>query len=238
VSISKNIKSLRSRFNISQKELGDICGVSISAVSNWENGLNEPRMGAIQKIADHFSIPKSAIIEEGGIYNYINGAATPATQLLQEQQDDMLKAIPGAMRAVANSVPMPLYGSIAAGSPGEMNGDVLEYIDVPRQVADKYPSAFLVPVSGDSMDLVIQDGDYALIDPCEDVHSGQVVAVAVDGCDATLKRFQRIKTGVILEPESSNPEHEPQFYSAQVANERLSVIGRLVWHMPPFNMKY
>ena len=62
--IKENIKSLRLKHGLSQKELADIAGVSDKAVSTWELGTNEPRMGAIQKIADHFGILKSDIIED------------------------------------------------------------------------------------------------------------------------------------------------------------------------------
>jgi transcriptional regulator with XRE-family HTH domain len=64
VGIKENIKSLRLKHGLSQKELADIAGVSDKAVSTWELGTNEPRMGAIQKIADHFGILKSDIIED------------------------------------------------------------------------------------------------------------------------------------------------------------------------------
>lgn len=65
--ISENIKLLREQYGLSQKELGQIAGVSDKAVSTWEQGLKEPRMGAIQKIADHFGIQKSNIIEDNGL---------------------------------------------------------------------------------------------------------------------------------------------------------------------------
>ena len=64
MSIGENIKSLRERFGLTQSQLGDIAGVSDKAVSTWENGANVPRMGAIQKMADYFQIPKSEIIED------------------------------------------------------------------------------------------------------------------------------------------------------------------------------
>lgn len=67
MSISKNIKLLREKYRLSQKELAAIAGVSDKAVSTWERGIKEPRMGAIQKIADHFGIKKSNLIEDGGI---------------------------------------------------------------------------------------------------------------------------------------------------------------------------
>lgn len=65
--ISENIKLLRKQYGLSQKELGQIAGVSDKAVSTWEQGIKEPRMGAIQKIADHFGIQKSNIIEDNGL---------------------------------------------------------------------------------------------------------------------------------------------------------------------------
>lgn len=65
--ISENIKLLREQHQLSQKELGQIAGVSDKAVSTWEKGIKEPRMGAIQKMADYFGIQKSNIIEDDGM---------------------------------------------------------------------------------------------------------------------------------------------------------------------------
>jgi DNA-binding XRE family transcriptional regulator len=72
MSISTNIKLLREHFNITQDELAKIAGVSNKAVSTWESGRYEPRMGVIQKIADHFNIKKSNIIEDNGMNEIIN----------------------------------------------------------------------------------------------------------------------------------------------------------------------
>ena len=67
MSIGENIKKLREMNNLTQKEFAKIAGLSDKAVSTWENGIKEPRMGAIQKIADYFGLQKSNIIEENGI---------------------------------------------------------------------------------------------------------------------------------------------------------------------------
>ena len=64
MSIATNIKELRLKHNLSQKEFAKIAGVSDKAVSTWENGTKEPRMGTIQKIADYFGLKKSDIIED------------------------------------------------------------------------------------------------------------------------------------------------------------------------------
>ena len=64
MSIAENIRRLRKRHGLSQAEFGAIAGVSDKAVSTWETGAKEPRMGAIQKLADHFHISKSDIIDD------------------------------------------------------------------------------------------------------------------------------------------------------------------------------
>lgn len=64
MSISENIKKLREKHNMTQAEFGEIAGVSDKAVSTWENGTAEPRLGAIQKLAQHFNISKCSIIDD------------------------------------------------------------------------------------------------------------------------------------------------------------------------------
>lgn len=64
MSIADNIKRLRESFGLTQEQFGAIAGASDKAVSTWETGKAVPRMGAIQKIADHFGISKSDIIED------------------------------------------------------------------------------------------------------------------------------------------------------------------------------
>ena len=63
MNIVANIKYLRKLFELSQKDLGVIAGVTDKAVWAWEQGTREPRMGALQRLADHFGIKKSDIID-------------------------------------------------------------------------------------------------------------------------------------------------------------------------------
>ena len=64
MSIAENIKKLREQHGLTQAEFGAIAGVSDKAVSTWENGTAEPRMGAIQKIAEHFHITKGSLVDD------------------------------------------------------------------------------------------------------------------------------------------------------------------------------
>ena len=88
--IGENIKRLRIMHGLSQKELARIAGVSDKAVSTWENGTKEPRMGAVQKIADHFGLKKSNLIEDNGLEINITSAQSPASDDLPDltQKDE------------------------------------------------------------------------------------------------------------------------------------------------------
>lgn len=69
MSVKENITKLRDLSGLTQEEIASIAGVSRAAVSLWEIGKSEPRMGAVQKLADHFHIRKANIIEDGGMDN-------------------------------------------------------------------------------------------------------------------------------------------------------------------------
>lgn len=61
--LAENIKKLRDQFNLTQEEIAKIAGVSYQAVSSWERGEKSPRMGAIIRLAQHFGLKNSDLID-------------------------------------------------------------------------------------------------------------------------------------------------------------------------------
>ena len=99
--IPENIKTLRERYKLTQDELGKIAGVSGKAVHTWEAGLREPRMGAIQKIADYFHLRKSSIIEDNGLdMNDFPSSAEP--QLTARDERDIARDLERIMEKLSN----------------------------------------------------------------------------------------------------------------------------------------
>lgn len=207
--IKDNIKELRERAGYSQEELGIKLGKTRSAVSQYESGKIIPRMGVIEELASIFGISKSEIIGD-----------TPLV----------------FTKDASGFVDVPLYGSIAAGKPIEMI-EVDETHPVPAKVMDKYPDAFLLKVKGRSMDKVLPDGCYALIDPCEEVErENQPHAVCVNGYDATIKRVRNLANGIELDPDSTDPTFKPSVYDyADENTEEITIIGRVVYYVLPFD---
>ena len=100
---------------------------------------------------------------------------------------------------------------------------------------ERYPNSFLLRVSGDSMNRRIPDGSYALVDPCAQVDvSGVPYAVAVGPDAATVKVVRRLANGLELLPDSTDPTFRPMLYDYnEPGTPEVSVIGRIVWHIPP-----
>lgn len=64
--IAANIKALRERFGVTQRELAEAAGVTENAVSKWETGYSVPRMGTIERIAAHYGVTIRSIVDDGG----------------------------------------------------------------------------------------------------------------------------------------------------------------------------
>ena len=90
MSIADNIKRLRASENLSQAELGKIAGVTDKAVSPWEAGTKTPRMGAVEKMAAHFGVPKSAILDDEPDLNVSAHAANKVVFDEQEVSDHLI----------------------------------------------------------------------------------------------------------------------------------------------------
>ncbi|MCZ6721916.1 MAG: transcriptional repressor LexA [Proteobacteria bacterium] len=119
------------------------------------------------------------------------------------------------------TVTLPLYGRIAAGTPIEALRDPNEMIEVPAAMLGG-GSHYALQIEGDSMiDLGILDGDTVIIEQSETAENGQIVVALVDDNEATLKRIHRKGESIALEP--ANPAYETRIFGPG----RVKVQGRL-----------
>lgn len=122
---------------------------------------------------------------------------------------------------VANSVELPRYGKIAAGTPIEALRSN-ETVAVPANMVGS-GEHYALTVAGDSMiEAGILDGDTVIIRRTNTVENGEIVVALVDGCEVTLKKIRRKGNAVVLEP--ANKAYETRIYSP----ERITVQGKLV----------
>ena len=60
--VSKFIKNLRNKNNLTQKKLAEELGVTYQAVSKWENGKNIPDIEILKLICDKYNVNIEDII--------------------------------------------------------------------------------------------------------------------------------------------------------------------------------
>jgi repressor LexA len=117
---------------------------------------------------------------------------------------------------------LPLFGRIAAGSPIEALADTNAVIEVPGVLLGQ-GDHYVLQVVGDSMaDAGICDGDYAVIQRCEDAENGAIVVALVEDREVTLKRIRRRGASIALEP--ANSAYEIRIFGPH----QVKIQGRLV----------
>ena len=119
---------------------------------------------------------------------------------------------------------IPIYGSIAAGSPVEAFEDFSGYLRLDPYQQALGEDAFALRVVGDSMDLAgIPDGSLVVISRGARVEEGNICAVLVNG-EATVKRIYQKSGHMVLVPVSRNPVYQPQIYSSE---DDVRILGKV-----------
>jgi repressor LexA len=120
-------------------------------------------------------------------------------------------------------VRVPVLGRVPAGNPleavEEVEGEL--FLD-PSLLGDG--EVFSLRVKGDSMvDAHIRDGDYVLVRAQQNAEAGEIVVAVLDG-EATVKRFDRQRGKVRLEP--ANPAYPTIVVPADSPSFRIA--GKVV----------
>lgn len=198
--IPDNIKRLRATHGLTQSELGKIAGVSDKAIWTWENGTAEPRMGAIQKIADHFNIKKSDLIEE--------------------HTEQSLTTKPKAIK-------IPVLGMVHAGYPVDAIEDVLDWEEVTPEMSAR-GDLMALQVKGDCMEPRFAEGDVVIVLCQNTAESGDIVIVMVNHDEAEMKKLKRFENGCInLVP--LNAAYPVKSFSPQEIEELpIRILGKVI----------
>lgn len=218
--ISDNIKKLRQIFNVTQDELGEIAGVTGNAVSQWENGRSEPRMGAIERMAACFQISKSHLIEDGGM-DLIDPITKKPKMPVQLPQ--------GAMPVYASgeaTVPLLTLGRVHAGALTDEE-ETSHRVEVPASVCKGHPHAFALQVEGSCMNRVIPDGAHVLVDPDREPANGSIAVVETDDYQAVMRRWFRGSNTLMLTADSFDDLPDIVFGAD---DGPVRVIGTVVWY--------
>ena len=199
---------------------------STSGVHRLITGLEE--RGFIRRLAHRARALEIARLPENvGAAASGNGAAKEAPVARPAFAPTVIRgdfgnALPGAAVAQpAETIQLPLYGRIAAGTPIEALRDHSQSIDVPASLLGR-GEHYALEVDGDSMvNAGILDGDTVVIERCDTAENGAIVVALIDNNEVTLKRLRRKGDSIALEP--ANPAYETRIFGP----DRVKLQGRL-----------
>lgn len=135
----------------------------------------------------------------------------------------------GRPRVVSNNaIRVPVLGSIPAGIPLEAIEDIIDWEEVPHEMAAGGKTYFALQVKGDSMYPNYLPGDVVIVRRTECCDSGADCVVYVNGYDATLKQIKLGEHGEItLVPRNSS--YPPRTFTAEeVASLPVQIAGVVV----------
>ncbi len=124
------------------------------------------------------------------------------------------------------AIRVPVLGRVAAGIPLDAVEEIIGYEDISsvRYSSGEY---FGLEIKGQSMEPKISDGDVVIVRKQEDVDSGNIAVVLVNGDAATVKKIKKSPQGVTLIP--SNPAYEPIYYSnEEIESLPVTILGKVV----------
>lgn len=124
-------------------------------------------------------------------------------------------------------VKIPVLGRIPAGIPIEAIQEILDYEEIPEEMA-KNGEYFALKVKGNSMSPEITDGEIAIVRKQDDADSGNICVVMVNGDEATLKRIKKSEQGLTLIP-TNTIEFSPTFYTnKEIETLPVRILGKVV----------
>ena len=198
------LKKLRENRGMTQAELGKALDISPSAIGMYEQGRRIPDICTLKKISSFFSVSVDYLIENN-------------------LQNDANKTPPSSGKGIR----IPVLGRVVAGIPIEAVEEILDYEEITPELAAT-GEFFALQVRGDSMLPKLEEGDVVIVKKQEDVETGDIAIVLVNGDEATIKQIKKVDGGIMLY--GFNPDvYEPHFYSNQQIQELpVRILGKVI----------
>lgn len=214
----KVLKNLRISRNISAVKFSEDLNIHRGSLSNWETGKRTPDSEMLLKIAKYFNVS----------VDYLLGNR-------KEKTDDTdLFNLKGDVRFIkkvheSEMVKIPVLEVIKAGIHMYAEENIIDYEYVHQEELMQGEETFFLEVKGDSMiNARIYDGDRVRIRKQKYLeNNSDIMAVRVNGDEATLKRVYLQSNGITLI--SENSKYPPMFHSsAEVETGYVKIIDKAV----------
>lgn len=207
----------------------------------------------LEKFSERFSeliknssidIPKLAqmlgLKSKSTIYRYMNGEMAPKIPTVKYASEifnvdplwlmgydvPMHKQDTNVLPTSDVAISIPVVGRVSAGFPILATENLEGYAFAPSSKLKPGYDYFYLIVKGDSMNLKFNEGDLVLVQKQDDLENDEIGVIAINGDDATVKKFKKQNGLVILEPMSTNPENTVQVYNPEKIP--IKIMGKVI----------
>lgn len=197
-SIGERIKEARKSAGLTQLELAKKTELSRSYIGDIEKDRYNPSVSTLQLIATATNTPLEDLL--------------PSTKTVSP---------------TGRGVRIPVLGRVVAGIPIEAVEEILDYEEITPELAAT-GEFFALKIRGHSMEPRMMEGDVVIVRRQDDVDSGDVAIVLVNGDEATVKRVKKQPEGITLIATNTSV-YEPHFYSnKEISDLPVRILGRVV----------
>ena len=194
------LKEARKHARLTQKEVALAIGVNQNTYSYWETGKTKVDNVTLKKLAELFNVSVGYLLDEEHIPTLLGMTLLPP-----------------------ENKKIPIIGSVKCGP----NGLAYQYLEGYVLVGEEYKGDIVAfRCTGDSMkDIGITDGDLAIVRLQDDIESGELAVVTINGDEGTLKRVRKFEGGIILE--SANQEYSPRVFTGEDL-QLIHIVGKVL----------
>lgn len=195
----RRITKLRKEKDLQQKEVAEAIGMNRIILNRIELGKRPLRDDEAVALADYFHVTT----------------------------DYLLKGKFSEQNHSSRGVRIPVLGRVVAGIPIEAVEEILDYEEITPELAAT-GEFFALKIRGHSMEPRMMEGDVVIVRKQEDVESGDVAIVLVNGNEATVKRVKKQEEGITLIATNTSV-YEPHFYSnKEIKTLPVQILGKVV----------
>lgn len=194
-------------------------GIASSTFTDWKKGRYIPKQDKIDAITDFFikmNNPEvNAVLETIAHQSGHKARLTHYETVFAETGDK------------TGSVKIPILNTVVAGLPVAAYEDILGYEEISANLASA-GEFFALKIKGSSMMPTLQEDDIIIVKRTEDIETGDIAIVLINGDDATVKKVVKSPDGITLV--AFNPAvYEPHFYSNEdIESLPIKVIGKVM----------
>ncbi|MGN7113034.1 helix-turn-helix domain-containing protein [Staphylococcus ureilyticus] len=198
--------------------------------------LMEIKSGSVKAFSEEVGLAYTTVrsILERGVFNAKVENVIKICKGLNIKPEDLMGIEKPKAETPIETLPVkkiPVVSQISAGLPIYSEENLIDYIYFSKEKLNDDKEEFGLKVSGDSMNKIFDEGDVVVIEKDSTVENGQLGVVMINGYNGTVKRIRYKDDQVILIPESNNPNHYPQVYSAK---DEVKIVGRVVASVKTF----